>query len=91
MILKDHWEKKWIEKIKFDSISEEKLQSLNKANHTNLIKIAIENSDAVIKGSEDLPNDILEHIKLSGTPALDYQPFDDFTEAYSNFYLTKVL
>ncbi len=80
-----------IEKIKFDSISEEKLQSLNKANHTNLIKIAIENSDAVIKGSEELPKDVLEHLKVSATPVLDYQPFDDFTEAYSNFYLTKVL
>jgi len=83
--------KKMIEKIKFDSISEEKLQSLSKASHTNLIKIAIENSDAVIKGSENLPKEVEEHIKLSGTPVLEYQPFDNFAEAYSNFYLTEVL
>tara|TARA_R110002073_G_scaffold279026_1_gene442773 strand:- start:6013 stop:6819 length:807 start_codon:yes stop_codon:yes gene_type:complete len=80
-----------IDKIKFDSISEEKLQSLVESNHTNLLKIAIENSDAVIKGSENLPEAINEHIKASETPALDYQPFDNFTEAYSNFYLTEVL
>ena len=43
-----------VEKIKFDSIPEEKLKSLSKVNHNNLIKIAIENSDAVIKGSENI-------------------------------------
>ena len=83
--------KNLIEKIKFDSISEDKLQSLSKANHTNLLKIAIENSDAVIKGSEDLPKEIDDHIKLSDTPVLEHQPFDNFAEAYSNFYLTEVL
>ncbi len=80
-----------VEKIKFDSISEEKLISLNKADHSNLLKIAIENSDAVIKGSEELSDEIETHIKTTETPALDFQPFDNFTEAYSNFYLTEVL
>ena len=83
--------KKMAEKIKFDSISEEKLVSLNKSSHSNLLKVAIENSDAVIKASEDLPNEIIDYIKNSNTPALNYHPVDDFSEAYSNFYLTEVL
>ena len=80
-----------IKKISFDSISEEKLKSLSKANHTNLLKIAIENSDAVIKGSENISKEILAHIATSDTPVLEYHPVDDFTEAYADFYLTKVL
>ncbi|MGB5361680.1 MAG: glycogen/starch synthase, partial [Aureibaculum sp.] len=80
-----------IEKIKFDSISEEKLKSLSKVNHTNLIKIAIENSDAVIKGSENLPKEIETHIKEKQIPVLEFQSSEDYSEAYSNFYLTEVL
>ena len=83
--------KDMVEKIKFDAIPEEKLKSLSKADHSNLLKIAIENSDAVIKGSEELSDEIENHIKTTQTPALDFQPFDNFTEAYSNFYLTEVL
>lgn len=80
-----------IEKIKFDSISEEKLKSLSKVNHTNLIKIAIENSDAVIKGSENLPEEIENHIKEKQVPVLEFQSSEDYSETYSNFYLTEVL
>jgi starch synthase len=83
--------KNLIDKIKFDSISEDKLKSLTNSSHTNLLKIAIENSDAVIKGSENYPIELLDHLKTTKTPVLDFQPFDDFTEAYSNFYLNEVL
>ena len=80
-----------VDKIKFDAISEDKLQSLSEATHSNLLKIAIENSDAVIKGSEDLSDEVIKHIETTNTPALDFHPIDNFTEAYSNFYLTEVL
>jgi len=83
--------KSLVEKIKFDSISEEKLESLTTANHASLLKIAIENSDAVIKGSEELSDAVEKHIENTNIPSLEYQPVDNFTEAYSNFYLTEVL
>ena len=84
--------KKFVDKIKFDEISEEKLTSLNpQSNHTNLLKIAIENSDAVIKGSEDLPSEVLDHIVSKDIPVLDFQSAEDYAETYSNFYLTEVL
>ena len=76
-----------VEKIKFDSIPEEKLKSLSKVNHNNLIKIAIENSDAVIKGSENIPKEIENFIIDNNIPVLDFQSAED----YSNFYLTEVL
>jgi len=80
-----------VEKIKYDTISEEKLNSLSKASHTNLLKIAIENSDAVIKGSENISEEIEKHIGENQIPVLEFQAAEDYKEAYSNFYLTKVL
>ncbi len=80
-----------VEKIKYDAISEDKLNSLSTASHTNLIKIAIENSDAVIKGSENIPEEIEQHIGKNKIPVLEFQSAEDYKEAYSNFYLTKVL
>ncbi|MCB0459136.1 MAG: glycogen/starch synthase [Flavobacteriaceae bacterium] len=80
-----------IEKIKFDSISEQKLDSLKKSNYDNLMKLAIENSDAVIKGSKDLSQEIEDHIIKTNTPVLNFLNSEDYSEAYSNFYLTEVL
>ncbi|MCK0130173.1 glycogen/starch synthase [Flavobacteriaceae bacterium F08102] len=81
-----------VDKIKFDDIAEDKLTSLlPKPNHANLLKIAIENSDAVIRGSEGLPEEIESHIAACNVAALDYQSPEDYAEAYSNFYLTEVL
>ncbi len=82
---------KFIKKIKFDQIPDEKLKSLQGVNSDCLIKIAIENSDAVIFGSEDLSEEITSHISNFNIPVLDFQSLDNFTEAYSNFYLNEVL
>ena len=85
--IKGPMEEGLVEKIKFDGIPEEKLNSLSKVNHNNLIKIAIENSDAVIKGSENIPEEIENFIIENTIPVLDFQSAED----YSNFYLTEVL
>jgi starch synthase len=80
-----------IEKIKFDQIADEKLESFVTGNGNSFVKVAIENSDAVILGSEDLSKDITETIEKLDIPVLDYQPIEGFTEAYADFYLNKVL
>ena len=80
-----------INKIKFDQISEDKLGSFSKGNGDSFVKIAIENSDAVIKGSEELNDELSDAIDKLDIPVLDYQPIEGFTEAYSDFYLNKVL
>jgi starch synthase len=83
--------KRLIDKIKFDQISDEKLQSFQNNSNDGFIKIAIENSDAVIKGSENLSEEISTLIDNLDIPVLDFQPLEGFTEAYSDFYLNKVL
>jgi len=82
---------KLVEKIKFDDIPEEKLTSLSKLNHDGLLKIAIENSDAVIKGSQNISEEIEKHIVEKQIAILEFQSPEDYNEAYSKFYLTEVL
>jgi starch synthase len=78
-----------VNKISFDNI--EKSDSIKTPNHNNLLKIAIENSDAIIIGSEDIDADLVEYAKSLDKPVLDFYPEDDFKDAYMDFYQTKVL
>lgn len=80
-----------IEKIKFDQIGDDKLESFKNGSQDSFVKVAIENSDAVIKGSEDLNDEITDWLESLDIPVLDYYPLEGFTEAYSDFYLNKVL
>jgi starch synthase len=43
-------------------------------------------SDAAIQGSADLPAHVLDIIKESGKPFLDYQSQEKYIEEYSVFY-----
>jgi starch synthase len=78
-------------KVKFDNIIEEKTESISNPNYTNLLKNAIENSDAVIKGSESIPEELNEFLSSSEKPVLDYKPIEEFGDSYPDFYLEKVL
>ena len=78
-------------KVKFDNIDGSVLEALAKPTFNNLMKVAIDYSDALIIGSEELPKDIEKHLKDSEKPVLDYKNKDEFSEAYTNFYNTEVL
>ena len=83
--------KDFINKIQFDNIDKEKIETISKPNYTNLLINAIENSDAVIKASEELPEDLLEYLKTSKKPVLEYFSEDEFDNAYTDFYLNNVI
>jgi len=83
--------KKFSEKIKFDNIDESTIETLSNPNHINILINAIQNSDAVIKGSEELPSELDEILKVTEKPVLDYFPVSEFDTAYTEFYLNKVL
>lgn len=83
--------KELVKKISFDNIDLEKIDSLKEPNHNNLLKIAIENSDAVISGSEDNSEELISYAKSLNIPVLDYQSLDNLEDAYLNFYQTEVL
>ena len=83
--------KELVNKISFDNIDKEKMATIKEPNHNNLLKIAIENSDAVISGSEDNSEELLSYANSLDIPVLDYQSLDNLEDAYLNFYQTEVL
>ena len=83
--------KDMINKIKFDNIEGESVKLLEKPSFENLTKIAIDYSDALIEGSEALPENIKSHLEKSGKPILGYHGVENFETAYADFYNTEVL
>src|SRR5210317_2436144 len=80
-----------INKIKFDNISEDAIAVLAKPSYTNIMKVAIDYSDALIIGSEEIPSDLKAYLKGSDKPTLEYHSLETFAEAYTNFYNSEVL
>ena len=80
-----------LNKIKFDGVPEDSISVLKEPNYDNLIKVAIQHSDAVIIASEHLSSSLTKFIESSEKPFLSFVPKDAFAEAYSNFYNNEVL
>lgn len=75
-----------INKIKFDNIDEPIVKILEKPSYINLMKMAIDHSDALIVGSESIPDELRKYLKDSKKPVLDYKNNEEFGEAYTAFY-----
>jgi starch synthase len=72
-------------KVKFDLIKDEKVATIKIPNHINILKSAIENSDAIIHGSETISDELASFIDTKEIPVLEYQS-ENFKENYLNFY-----
>lgn len=83
--------KDMINKIKFDNIEEESIKVLNEPTYNNLMKVAIDYSDALIVGSDEIPKELEDYLNHCKKPVLNYQSPETFAEAYSEFYNTKLL
>ena len=77
---------KMMKKIMFDEIDKEKVGVLKKATYENLIKLAIDFSDGLIIGSENVSEGITSYLKKSKKPSLEYHPMDSFSDHYLEFY-----
>ena len=84
-------DKKMIEKVKFDGLDDDVIKPLEEPNYINLMKIAIDHSDAIIKGSEELNSELNEYIDTLDKPTLDYFSLEEFAEPYTEFYQNSVL
>jgi starch synthase len=87
----DTLDKTMIDKIKFDNVDENAIKILEKPSYNNIMKVAIDYSDALIVGSQDIPKELQDYLKKCDKPVLEYQEPDMFAEAYTEFYTTKVL
>lgn len=87
----DTLNKDMINKIAFDNINTDAVKVLENPTYNNLMKVAIDNSDALIIGSEEIPTELGAYLKDSKKPVLDFKAKDEFAEAYTEFYNTSVL
>jgi len=79
------------EKVSFDGIDQEHTGYLKEPDYVNLMKTTLEHSDGIIIGSSELPNDLIDHIDQLDKPLLKFHDKDSFSEAYLDFYQSKIL
>lgn len=82
---------KTIDKIRFDAIEEDAIADLEEPTYLNLMKVAVQNSDAVIIGSQEIPEELQKYIDSLSKPVLKYHKVEDFSQAYLDFYCDEVL
>ena len=80
-----------INKVKFDKVDAKSIEILAEPTYNNLMKVAVDNSDAIIKSSHELPEELNTYIDGLEKPVLEFQEKDEFAEAYTNFYNENVL
>jgi len=73
-------------KIAEDGIDINEISVLKEPNFVNLGKLAIDYSDATIKGSESINTELEDYMKASGKPMLDYQSKENYINSYFDFY-----
>ncbi len=75
-----------INKVLFDEIDRKNISDLKEPTYENLTRIAINYSDGIILGSENISPKTIKFLKDYKNPILDFQPRDSFSESYIEFY-----
>ncbi len=73
-------------KIAEDGININDVSVINEPTFVNLSKLAIDFSDATIKGSETINPELEDYMKASGKPFLDHQSKENYIDSYFDFY-----
>jgi len=73
-------------KIMMEGISSDDVSVIQKPDFVQVNKMAIDHSDGVIIASQELDQDVLDYVKNSGKPVLDFVGNEEYIDAYSEFY-----
>jgi len=82
----NHLNKSFSEKLIYEGIENEDVKILKDPTYNNLIKFAVQYSDGVIIGSENVSKEIIGFINKHKIPILGYQLQESFVDEYSVFY-----
>ena len=74
------------DKLLFEDLEESFVAPLKESNITNLHKFAIDNADAVVQASAEIEKEVLDYIKTSEKPFMEYPGDEDYIGAYQEFY-----
>lgn len=83
---KGTFSKGFLKKLKFDNIATSDFAKYNDFAHVDLMKMAIDLSDGIIFGEENLDEELIKHVKKSQKNVLTYQGEENYIEAFDNFY-----
>ena len=72
-------------KLAFDGINKNDTKVIEEPNFINLTKLAIDNSDGIILGNENINDELKEYANKCGKPLLSHNN-DNFVDEYSAFY-----
>lgn len=80
-----------IDKIIFDGIAEADVAELKDPDYVNMMKVAVNHSDAVVVGSEEIPEALAAYLENLDKPVLKYHKMDAIEQPILDFYESKVL
>ncbi len=78
-------------KVLFDGLESEQVKHLKKPNYINLMKTAVDNSDAAIIAGDNIPDELKKYLSKLAKPVLEYKNREEFASAYQEFYTKEVL
>lgn len=73
-------------KMKHKDIPEKYLKQFENADYVSISKIAIDYSDGIIFGDQDIHPEVALYARESNKPLLEFQPEDKYIDAYNAFY-----
>lgn len=73
-------------KLRMEGITDEDVSAIVSPTYENVSKLAIQYSDAVIKGTKKINQGVENYIQSSGKKFLDYQSKETYIDAYNDFY-----
>lgn len=76
------------EKLALEGIAPEYLSKIEgkAADMKTLMKLAIDNSDAIVEAEEGVDAELLEYAKAQGKPVMPYPGEENYVEKYAEFY-----
>lgn len=75
-----------IKKLTWDGIDKDDIDLISEPTYLNWMKLAINYSDGIIYGSQEIESDVKNYVAQSGLPSLEYHSEDAYIDAYSDFY-----
>lgn len=75
-----------IKKVPIDDITIDDIKIIKQPSYVNILKLAIDYSDAVIIADNDINPEIIDYIKSSGKKTLECTSDEDYIDSYHEFY-----
>ncbi len=83
-------DKKFKQKLMLPGIKKNDVEMLETPDFFNISKMALNQSDGIIFGSDNLPQEIIDYAKSLKKPLLEFKSAETMVNEYANFYETLI-